>query len=114
MAADLGTAAAQCYAHMYARWNAATLSPNMLAFNAAIIAVFPDDASSDVRTVSNWVVTGSRLDREAAPYSSASQLAVASDYVFRLLTAANFARYASRISVAQADAVLAAYNANLD
>jgi hypothetical protein len=92
-AATLDDAAAQSSDTMTARYNANTLPANMVTFNAAILAIFPNDGSQPERTVSNWIVIG--------------------HYVYRLCLATARAQAGFRISVAQRDAVLAAWNASL-
>jgi hypothetical protein len=115
-AGSLQTAAEQAYAHLYPRWIAGTLDADMTAFLDALVAIFPLDGSPDQRTVSNWIVVGRNVVQETTIVDDYEFFNDAVEMVYRVCLAADDAsiHVIKRITVPQAAAVLAAYNATLD
>jgi len=119
-AVSLQDAASQAYGLIAAQWEAGTLQVAFAGFNADVATVFPSqggDNTAPERTVSNWLVSGKSIENDIpmgpamASYLTVNQ---ASQYVFQICWAADDASTSVplRITVAQAAAILAAFNAN--
>lgn len=116
IAANLEDAAQIAYDNLQAKNLALTLYTDFGNFIQDLIAVFPDDGTQAERTVGNWIVVGMAAKTAVAasvfvgvvPARKFNALAL---FVFRLCEAARNAQNAGRITAAQGNAILAAYNA---
>jgi len=113
--ATLLDASVGCLNTTFTRWNAGTLKTNLTAFNATCSALFADDNPND-RTVGNWLIPLQSLTTQLSSVFNESDyvtFTAINAILYRLFSQAS-ARTPLQISVTQANAVLAAANANLD
>lgn len=112
--ANLTAATYGCAATMYARWIAGTLKADLTAFAASVAPLFSDDNPND-RTVGNWLVIVQAIASQMTAGITADQSVIDASVqaCFRLFNQASARQASGQISLAQANAVLAAANANL-
>lgn len=119
IAADLQQAAGLAFDNLYAKWigGLGVLTTAFQNFNNDVNAIFTSDGgdnSENERTVSNWLVIGFKIQAtiptafigNILPQDFFNQMV---QYVYRICYA-GFAANGSRITGAQATALLAAYN----
>lgn len=115
-AANLTAAADQAYARLSLRWTANTIRASVQTYIIACSAVLTDDTAND-RSVGNWIVPLAALSTQMTANTTnplpQELFNTCVDYIYRLNMAAAFAQTQSRISGAQATALLAAYNASI-
>jgi len=112
--ANLTAATYGCAATMYARWLAGTLKADLTAFSASVSPLFSDDNPND-RTVGNWLVIVQAITSQMTAGITADQSVIDSavQTLYRFFNQTDSRRATGQISLAQANAVLAAANANL-
>lgn len=115
MAATLEDAANLSYARISVKWAANTVRANTNAFIIACALVLDDNVPND-RTVGNWLVPLNGLATQMAADSNnpmpQSLFNTLVEWVYRMMMAAAYAQSQSRITTAQANALLAAWNTN--
>lgn len=113
VAATIGLAATLASENVQLQFQQATDSLNTLftTFLAAIVTALPDPDSVNQRTVLNWVpVTRFRMQFLPSSFDSQDDANDMSVFLFRICQATAAAAVAGRITTAQRDAILAAYN----
>lgn len=110
--ATLADAALGAFEDMTVQSAAGTLDDAIAAFIAGYTASFDEQRSGD-RPIINWtaVLYGYQAQMDGA-VNDWTELRITADYVYRLCFLGSQLRSQSSISVAQAAAILAAYNAN--
>lgn len=113
-AATLIEAAGLAYNNCFTLWTANTLKTKLTAFAAACAPVFIEDRPGD-QPCGNWLVLIAALAKDMiavdVPFTD---LNAAAQYVFRFCWLTTSLNTLTIVSNAQAAAVLAAYNAQLD
>jgi hypothetical protein len=112
MAANLTQAAGLSYAQASLAWTALTLKTKLTTFIGTASALF-EDAVPDDRSVGNWLVLMTALATEMVAASvSETQFDTCVEYLYRICFAAATAQAQSRITAAQGNALLVAWNTN--
>ena len=116
-ASTLEEAAAQSFDNLFTIWLAATaFKSKLVAFAATVLPLFPDQDPNG-RPVANWATImasfANQLDTDVAPIRQPyTTLNTAADYLYRLCWMGFQLETQNLITTAQANAVLAAYNAD--
>ena len=115
MAANLEDAANLSYARISVKWTANTVRANTNAFIIACALVLDDNAPTD-RTVGNWLVPlnalATQMNADSNNPMPQALFNTLVEYVYRMMMAAAYAQAQSRITTAQSNALLAAWNTN--
>lgn len=110
---NLPTAAGESFNNLQQKWAGNNLKSALTAFWQATLPTFPEE-NVESHPVSNWlVVIASLAERMAATGVPFDQLTNAVDAVYRLCWMTQYLKTASLITTAQANVVLAQYNAHL-
>lgn len=111
MAVDLQQAGFLSYPQMTLQWVADTLDTTVPAFSTAVNGTFEDAVPND-RPIGNWLILidalADQLPATDVPETMFNQIV---EYVGRMCLAGFVALNSGLISVAQANALLAAWNA---
>lgn len=114
-AANLRAAASQSYDDLVKQWTADTLRDALLAFATAVQATFPEDVANN-RPVGAWltIILAKATNMSTTVTDiTASDVASSSFDVYRICWLADYFNAQGLITVGQAAALLAAYNANI-
>lgn len=115
MAATLEEAANLSYARISVKWAANTVRANTNAFIIACALVLDDNSPND-RTVGNWLIPlnaqATQMGLNTGNPMPQALFNTLVEYVYRMMMAAAYAQIQSRITTAQSNAILAAWNTN--
>lgn len=110
-ATSLAQAAGQAFDNLHIRWLANQLKSVLAAFSQATLPTFPESAPNS-NPVSNWLtLVGALAQPMPATNVPIDQLTDAAEFVYRLCWMASFLQTSGGITNAQANFLLASYNA---
>lgn len=113
MATDLNSASLDAAADLGAKFTSGSLNDDMEQFCTDVAAAFTGEGTAAERTVTNWIpLIRAAVQGLGSGGISYSGLPGCIDVIFRICQAARWADARSRISSAQATAILDAYNDN--